>query len=103
MTPDWDVFGAVGCEAQIIVGVRTAQAILVLLGSAVVGAVLIRVAHQRHNTTETKKGQSVVAGSLLGLIATTSMATLFTIVHGSGIQCQEPEADRYAEPDSAGG
>ncbi|MEU7195684.1 hypothetical protein AB0B04_19455 [Streptomyces xinghaiensis] len=85
ISPDWNVFGAVGTKARIIVGVVMAGAILFLLGSAVVGAVHIRVGNQQHNTMETKKGQTMVASSLLGLFAVASMATLFTIVYGFGI------------------
>ncbi|MFF1678363.1 hypothetical protein ACFVYG_20280 [Streptomyces sp. NPDC058256] len=85
ISPDWNVFGAVGTKARIIVGVVMAGAILFLLGSAVVGAVHIRVGNQQHNTMETKKGQTQVASSLLGLFAVASMATLFTIVYGFGI------------------
>ncbi|MFD6329174.1 hypothetical protein ACFWGI_06295 [Streptomyces niveus] len=85
ITPEWDVFGAVGDKARIIVGVIMAGAILFLLGSAVVGAVHIRVGNQQHNTMETKKGQTQVGSSLLGLFVVASMATLFTIVYGFGI------------------
>ncbi|MET9107619.1 hypothetical protein [Streptomyces zhihengii] len=83
--PDWAVFGAIGTKARIIVGVVMAGAVLFLLGSAVVGAVHIRVGNQQHNTMETKKGQTMVASSLLGLFAVASMSTLFGIVYGFGI------------------
>lgn len=85
IAPDWNVFGALGTKARIIVGVVMAGAVLFLLGSAVIGAVHIRVGNQQHNTMETKKGQTMVANSLLGLFAVASMATLFTIVYGFGI------------------
>ncbi|MGP3951258.1 hypothetical protein [Streptomyces sp. 7N604] len=85
ISPNWDVFGEVGDKAKIIVGVIMAGAILFLLGSAVIGAVHIRVGNQQHNTMETKKGQTMVASSLLGLFTVASMATLFTIVYGFGI------------------
>ncbi|MEU3872672.1 MULTISPECIES: hypothetical protein [Streptomyces] len=83
--PDWAVFGAIGTKAKIIVGVVMAGAVLFLLGSAIVGAVHIRVGNQQHNTMETKKGQTMVASSLLGLFAVASMSTLFGIVYGFGI------------------
>lgn len=83
--PDWNVFDAIGTKAKIIVGVVMAGAVLFLLGSAIVGAVHIRVGNQQHNTMETKKGQTLVASSLLGLFAVASMSTLFGIVYGFGI------------------
>lgn len=83
--PDWDVFGAVGTKARVVVGVVMAGAVLFLLGSAIVGAVHIRVGNQQHNTMETKKGQTMVGSSLLGLFAIASMSTLFGIVYGFGI------------------
>ncbi|MEV4872833.1 hypothetical protein [Streptomyces syringium] len=83
--PDWAVFGALGTKAKIIVGVVMAGAILFLLGSAIVGAVHIRVGNQQHNTMETKKGQTMVASALLGLFTVASMSTLFGIVYGFGI------------------
>ena len=85
INPDWGVFGALGDKARVIVGVIMAGAILFLLGSSVIGSVHIRVGNQQHNTMETKKGQTMVANSLLGLFAVASMATLFTIVYGFGI------------------
>lgn len=85
IAPDWNVFGALGDRARVIVGVIMAGAVLYLLGSAIVGAVHIRVGNQQHNTMETKKGQTMVANSLLGLFAVASMATLFSIVYGFGI------------------
>ncbi|MFD7861539.1 hypothetical protein [Streptomyces sp. NPDC059783] len=85
ITPSWSVFGALEVKAKIIVGVVMAGAILFLLGSAIVGAVHIRVGNQQHNTMETKKGQTMVASSLLGLFAVASMSTLFGIVYGFGI------------------
>ncbi|MEU6070535.1 hypothetical protein ABZ864_40375 [Streptomyces sp. NPDC047082] len=85
ISPSWGVFGALEEKAKIIVGVIMAGSILFLLGSAVVGAVHIRVGNQQHNTMETKKGQTMVASSLLGLFTIASMATLFTIVYGFGI------------------
>lgn len=83
--PDWAVFGAIGTKAKIIVGVIMAGAVLFLLGSAIVGAVHIRVGNQQHNTMETKKGQTLVGSSLLGLFAVASMSTLFGIIYGFGI------------------
>lgn len=83
--PDWAVFGAIGIKAKIIVGVVMAGAVLFLLGSAIIGAVHIRVGNQQHNTMETKKGQTMVASSLLGLFTVASMSTLFGIVYGFGI------------------
>ncbi|WP_331732844.1 hypothetical protein OG613_48770 (plasmid) [Streptomyces sp. NBC_00015] len=83
--PDWAVFGAIGTKAKVIVGVIMAGAVLFLLGSAIVGSVHIRVGNQQHNTMETKKGQTMVASSLLGLFAVASMSTLFGIVYGFGI------------------
>ncbi|WP_327411247.1 hypothetical protein OG458_41665 (plasmid) [Streptomyces sp. NBC_01281] len=83
--PDWAVFGAIGDKAKIIVGVVMAGAVLFLLGSAIIGAVHIRVGNQQHNTMETKKGQTMVGSSLLGLFAVASMSTLFGIVYGFGI------------------
>ncbi|MFI1700406.1 hypothetical protein ACH419_31115 [Streptomyces bobili] len=85
ISPDWDVFDAVGKKAKVIVGVIMAGAVLFLLGSAIVGSVHIRVGNQQHNTMETKKGQTMVASSLLGLFAVASMSTLFGIVYGFGI------------------
>ncbi|MER5891206.1 hypothetical protein ABT160_45990 [Streptomyces sp. NPDC001941] len=85
IAPNWGVFGALGTKAKIIVGVVMAGAVLFLLGSAIVGAVHIRVGNQQHNTMETKKGQTMVASSLLGLFAVASMSTLFGIVYGFGI------------------
>ncbi|WP_371591222.1 hypothetical protein [Streptomyces sp. NBC_00470] len=85
ISPDWGPFSKLGGKAKIIVGVVMAGAILFLLGSAVVGAVHIRVGGQQHNTMETKKGQTMVASSLVGLFAIASMATIFTIVYGFGI------------------
>ncbi|MFE7777691.1 hypothetical protein ACFU5O_28085 [Streptomyces sp. NPDC057445] len=85
IAPAWGPFGALEGKAKIVVGVIMAGAILFLLGSAVVGAVHIRVGNQQHNTMETKKGQTMVASSLLGLFTVASMATLFTIVYGFGI------------------
>ncbi|MFE7332550.1 hypothetical protein ACFU8W_48480 [Streptomyces sp. NPDC057565] len=85
IAPDWGVFGEVGAKAKIIVGVIMAGSVLYLLGSAVLGAVHIRVGQQQHNTMETKKGQTMVASSLLGLFTVASMATIFTIVYGFGI------------------
>lgn len=85
ISPNWNVFGPVGAKARIIVGVIMAGAILFLLGSAVIGAVHIRVGNQQHNTMETKKGQTMVASALLGLFTVASMATIFTIVYGFGI------------------
>ncbi|MGW6145747.1 hypothetical protein [Streptomyces sp. NPDC055140] len=83
--PDWAVFGPIGVKAKIIVGVIMAGAVLFLLGSAIVGAVHIRVGNQQHNTMETKKGQTQVSSSLLGLFAVASMSTLFGIIYGFGI------------------
>jgi hypothetical protein len=83
--PDWAVFGPIGDKAKVIVGVVMAGAVLFLLGSAIVGAVHIRVGNQQHNTMETKKGQTMVGSSLLGLFAVASMSTLFGIVYGFGI------------------
>lgn len=83
--PDWAVFGAIGTKAKIIVGVVMAGAVLFLLGSAIIGAVHIRVGNQQHNTMETKKGQTMVGSSLIGLFAIASMSTLFGIVYGFGI------------------
>ncbi|MGC5264084.1 hypothetical protein ACPXCO_24000 [Streptomyces cyaneofuscatus] len=83
--PDWAVFGAIGTKAKIIVGVVMAGAVLFLLGSAIVGAVHIRVGNQQHNSMETKKGQTMVGSSLIGLFAVASMSTLFGIVYGFGI------------------
>ncbi|WP_326581743.1 hypothetical protein OIE69_44045 (plasmid) [Actinacidiphila glaucinigra] len=85
IAPDWNVFSALGDRARVIVGVIMAGAVLYLLGSAIVGAVHIRVGNQQHNSMETKKGQTMVANSLLGLFAVASMATLFSIVYGFGI------------------
>ncbi|MFF8431046.1 hypothetical protein ACF07Y_39115 [Streptomyces sp. NPDC016566] len=85
ISPDWGPFGALQTKARIVIGVIMAGAILFLLGSAVLGAVHIRVGNQQHNTMETKKGQTMVASSLLGLFTVASMATLFTIVYGFGI------------------
>lgn len=85
ISPNWSVFGAVGSKAKIIIGVIMAGAVAFLLGSAVVGAVHIRVGNQQHNTMETKKGQTMVSSSLIGLFTIASMATLFTIVYGFGI------------------
>lgn len=85
INPDWGVFGALGTKAKIIIGAIMAGAILFLLGSAIVGAVHIRVGNQQHNSMETKKGQTMVASSLLGLFTVASMATIFTIVYGFGI------------------
>ncbi|MCX4681429.1 hypothetical protein OG413_40235 [Streptomyces sp. NBC_01433] len=83
--PDWAVFGAIGTKAKIIVGVVMAGAVLFLLGSAIIGAVHIRVGNQQHNSMETKKGQTMVGSSLIGLFAVASMSTLFGIVYGFGI------------------
>ncbi|MER6431710.1 hypothetical protein ABT272_28885 [Streptomyces sp900105245] len=85
ISPDWGPFGALQTKARVIIGVIMAGAVLFLLGSAVLGAVHIRVGNQQHNTMETKKGQTMVASSLLGLFTVASMATLFTIVYGFGI------------------
>ncbi|MGY3056158.1 hypothetical protein ACVWZD_000402 [Streptomyces sp. TE3672] len=83
--PSWAVFGAIGAKAKIIVGVIMAGAVLFLLGSAIVGAVHIRVGNQQHNSMETKKGQTMVGSSLLGLFVVASMSTLFGIVYKFGI------------------
>ncbi|MGZ2358454.1 hypothetical protein LRE75_17410 [Streptomyces sp. 372A] len=83
--PSWSVFGAIGDKAKIIVGVIMAGAVLFLLGSAIIGAVHIRVGNQQHNAMETKKGQSMVGSSLIGLFVVASMSTLFAIVYGFGI------------------
>ncbi|MFD8667692.1 hypothetical protein OG728_38450 (plasmid) [Streptomyces microflavus] len=83
--PDWAVFGPLGGKAKVIVGVVMAGAVLFLLGSAIIGAVHIRVGNQQHNSMETKKGQTMVSSSLIGLFAVASMSTLFGIVYGFGI------------------
>ncbi|MET8676084.1 hypothetical protein ABZW18_00365 [Streptomyces sp. NPDC004647] len=85
IAPEWAEFGALGDRARTVIGVIMAGAILFLLGSSIVGAVHIRVGNQQHNTMETKKGQTMVASSLLGLFVIASMATIFGIVYGMGI------------------
>ncbi|MFJ5819392.1 hypothetical protein ACIQGT_36700 [Streptomyces sp. NPDC093108] len=85
IAPNWDIFRPIGAKAKIIVGVVMAGAVLFLLASAIIGSVHIRVGNQQHNTMETKKGQTMVGSSLLGLFAIASMSTLFGIVYGFGI------------------
>jgi hypothetical protein len=85
LSPDWGPFGGLGTTARIIIEVVMAGVVLFLLGTAIVGAVHIRVGNQQANTMETKKGQSMVASALVALFAVASMSAIFTIVYGMGL------------------
>ncbi|MFE0063250.1 hypothetical protein [Streptomyces sp. NPDC059003] len=84
ITPDWGPFKALQDPAQQVIGVIMAGVVLFLLGTAVVGAMHIKVGNSQANTMETKKGQTQVASALVGLFVVAAMVTIFTIVYGMG-------------------
>ncbi|MFF3786373.1 hypothetical protein [Streptomyces sp. NPDC001933] len=88
ITPSWGPFSTLQQPAQQVIGVVMAGVILFLLGTAVVGAMHIRVGNSQANTMETKKGQTQVASALVGLFVVATMATIFKIVYGMGDKVQ---------------
>ncbi|MFJ1874194.1 hypothetical protein [Streptomyces chartreusis] len=84
IAPDWGPFKALQTPAQQVIGVIMAGVVLFLLGTAIVGAMHIRVGNSQANTMETKKGQTQVASALVGLFVVAAMVTIFTIVYGMG-------------------
>ncbi|MER7200547.1 MULTISPECIES: hypothetical protein [unclassified Streptomyces] len=86
IAPDWGPFQNLGKEAQVMVEVVMAVAILLCLGIAIWGAAKQRIgATALRDTFSAEQGKGLIVAGLTGVFIIGSLGTLFTIVYGMAI------------------
>lgn len=86
IAPNWGPFGTLGKEAQVMVEVVMAVAILLCLGIAIWGAAKQRIgATALRDTFSAEQGKGLIVAGLTGVFIIGSLGTLFTIVYGMAI------------------
>lgn len=86
IAPDWGPFGEVGEQAQTMVQVIMALAILVCLGIAIWGAAKQRIGSTAmRDSFSAEQGKGLIVAGLTGIFIIGSLGTLFTIIYGMAI------------------
>ncbi|GAA0497594.1 hypothetical protein ACFQ2B_17995 [Streptomyces stramineus] len=86
IAPNWGPFSNLGKEAQIMVEVVMAVAILLCLAIAIWGAAKQRIgATALRDTFSAEQGKGLIVAGLTGVFIIGSLGTLFTIVYGMAI------------------